>query len=191
MYSNSTSFKKIYLKEAKLEYGLKKSTRARQLRLTVHHDGSVLVTAPSFINQGRVEKFILQKLRWIMDKVSYFRNLPQGLKLETKRGDFARYKKLALALIEERLTHFNKLYDFSYSKINVRNQKTRWGSCSRRGVLSFNYKISLLPKELCDYVVVHELCHLGEFSHSKKFWDLVARAVPNYKELRTKLRLVR
>jgi hypothetical protein len=64
----------------------------------------------------------------------------------------------------------------------------RWGSCSKKGNLNFNYKIALLPQRHSDYVIVHELCHLREFNHSKKFWDLVEQAVPNHRALRTELK---
>ncbi len=94
-------------------------------------------------------------------------------------------------LASERLEFFNKSYNFPYNKITIRNQISRWGSCSKRGNLSFNYRIVLLPLELADYIIVHELCHLGEFNHSKKFWDLVARTIPHWKKLRRELKKVR
>lgn len=70
----------------------------------------------------------------------------------------------------------------------IRNQKSRWGSCSTKGNLNFNYKLAIIPSHLADYVIVHELCHLGEFNHSQKFWDLVAKTMPGYKEMRNELK---
>lgn len=93
-------------------------------------------------------------------------------------------------IVHERLIFFNKVYGFKYGRVTIRNVKTRWGSCSKKGNLNFNYRIVFLPKELADYLVVHELCHLGEFNHSQKFWDLVAKAQPNYKKLRKELRKI-
>ncbi len=75
-------------------------------------------------------------------------------------------------------------------KIGVRNQKGRWGSCSRNGSLNFNFRVVYLPPPLVDYIVVHELCHLGELNHSKKFWSLVSQAVPDYRLMRKKLRKI-
>jgi predicted metal-dependent hydrolase len=105
------------------------------------------------------------------------------------KSEYLEYKNQALDLVKNKLEHFNKFYNFKYNKVTVRNQSTRWGSCSKSGNLNFNYKLALLPENLVDYVVVHELCHLGEFNHSKNFWDLVARTVPNYKDRRQELRV--
>ncbi|MEK9157265.1 MAG: M48 family metallopeptidase, partial [Patescibacteria group bacterium] len=91
----------------------------------------------------------------------------------------------------ERLQHFNQQYGFTIGKVAIKNQTTRWGSCSKKGNLNFNYKVAILPPELQDYLVVHELCHLGEFNHSKAFWQLVAKTIPNHVELRKRLRSFR
>ena len=104
----------------------------------------------------------------------------------TPQPTIARSKALELA--QERVAHFNKAFNFRFNNINIKNQKTRWGSCSRKGNLNFNYKIALLPQRLSDYIIVHELCHLGQFNHSQKFWNLVARAMPDYLDIRKELR---
>lgn len=87
-----------------------------------------------------------------------------------------------------RLAYFNQFYNFSYNKVFIKNQKTRWGSCSSKGNLNFSYRIIFLSPEAQDYLIVHELCHLKEFNHSQKFWDLVAKQVPNWQEIHQKLR---
>ena len=102
--------------------------------------------------------------------------------------DYLKYKERAISLIQERVSYFNKIYDFKYNKINIKSQKTRWGSCSKKGNLNFNYKIALLPQYLADYIIVHELCHLVEFNHSRKFWNSVQKLVPNYPEIRRELK---
>jgi predicted metal-dependent hydrolase len=97
-------------------------------------------------------------------------------------------KDKALQIAKDRINHFNKYYNFQFKNITIKNQKTRWGSCSRKGNLNFNYKIALLPENISDYIIVHELCHLKEFNHSKRFWDLVAETIPDYLILRKKLK---
>lgn len=108
--------------------------------------------------------------------------------IPTGRRDFILHKNEALRIIQERLVHFNQYYKYVYTRVSVKNQKTRWGSCSRRGALSFNYRLAFLPEEIRDYVVVHELCHLGQFNHSPAFWKLVAETVPEYKRIRARLK---
>ena len=107
----------------------------------------------------------------------------------------ARYKYLinkvaAQRLVFDRLTYFNNFYNFKYSRVSIKNQATRWGSCSRQGNLNFNYKIVLLPPDLADYIIVHELCHLGQLNHGPKFWQLVNLTVPDYKLRRHRLRAI-
>lgn len=102
--------------------------------------------------------------------------------------EYLEYKKKALVVVERRLKYFNEIYHYSYTRISIRNQKTRWGSCSKRGTLSFNYKIAFLPEYLADYIIVHELCHLKEMNHSKRFWDLVAKTMPDHRARRRELR---
>ena len=103
-------------------------------------------------------------------------------------------KESARALVHERVRHFNQHYStkhgIAHGRITIRNQKSRWGSCSKKGNLNFNYKLVFLPEELRDYVIVHELCHVKEFNHGKGFWDLVAEVVPNHREMRKKLRAI-
>jgi predicted metal-dependent hydrolase len=91
-------------------------------------------------------------------------------------------------LAHARVAHFNSFYSFTVGRISIRDTKTRWGSCSKKGNINFNYKILFLPPYMADYVVVHELCHLKEFNHSQNFWDLVAQVVPEHKAIRAELK---
>ena len=104
-------------------------------------------------------------------------------------------REKARRFVENRIQHFNSFYNFEINHISIKNQSTRWGSCSSRGNLNFNYKIIYLRPALADYLIVHELCHLGELNHSKRFWALVEKTIPEYvsinKELkRTPIKLV-
>jgi predicted metal-dependent hydrolase len=109
---------------------------------------------------------------------------------QTGRGDYLKYKSTARALVLSRLEYFNQFYNFKYNSVRIKNQKTRWGSCSKKGNLNFSYKLALLSPWQADYIIVHELCHLGEFNHSQKFWALVAQTIPDYKKIRQELKRV-
>ena len=129
---------------------------------------------------------IFKKRHWIWGIVRKKRVVKKRKKVG--QGKYLKNKEWARALVLERLTYFNESYGYKIGKISIRNQKTRWGSCSQKGNLNFNYKIALIAPELADYIIVHELCHLGEFNHSPKFWALVGRTIPNYLELRKMLK---
>ena len=94
------------------------------------------------------------------------------------------YRKKAEEVIHDRLQFFNEHYQFRYNRVTLRNQKTRWGSCSSRGNLNFNWRLIMAPIEVIDYVVAHELCHLKEMNHSSRYWALVEQAIPDYKKYR-------
>lgn len=97
------------------------------------------------------------------------------------------YRELARVRIHERLVFWNTYYNLTYGRVYIRNQCSRWGSCSSSGNLNFNYRIAFLPQELFDYVIVHELCHLIEFNHSPAFWMSVEKVIPDHRERRALL----
>lgn len=105
--------------------------------------------------------------------------------------EYKRYKEYTRALVARKINDFNTFYHFPFNRVAIRNQRSRWGSCSKRGNLNFNYRLALISEELVDYVIVHELCHLGEFNHSKNFWNLVAQTIPNHAERRKKLHKIK
>lgn len=170
------------------EYTHKISKRARGVRLAVHSDGAVVVTSPKWIGKRMVQKFVSEKSEWILDKIRRVSTRPKKILDTRSRAEYLEHKERAGVIVTQRLEYFNMQYGFAYKRISIRNQKTRWGSCSKQGNLSFHYKIAFLPENLADYIVVHELCHLKEMNHSKNFWDLVARALPDHKDRRKKLR---
>ncbi len=122
----------------------------------------------------------------------YFKRVRRRVvKRKSPSKKYLEYKEKARDIVNTRLEHFNQHYKLTYGKISIRNQKSRWGSCSSKGNLNFNYKIALLPPHLADYVIVHELCHRGQFNHSQKFWDLVGETLPHYDVLMAELHKVR
>jgi len=106
------------------------------------------------------------------------------------RRDYLQDKERARDLVLERLAYFNRCYNLKWGRIAIRNQRSRWGSCSKQGNLNFNYRIAHLPPLLQDYLVVHETCHLKEHNHSRHFWELVAETIPSYAISRRELRKV-
>jgi len=174
--------------EKKIPYKLKRSKRAKRVRLAVYCDGSVVITSPFGIHQSLIEKFLADKKQWVLDKILFFKSIDSKAIRNFSHKDYTENKDQALALVLERVEFYNKVYGFSFNKILIKNQKTRWGSCSRKGNLNFNCRIANLPTPLADYIIVHELCHLKEFNHSQKFWNLVAQAVPDYQNLKKELR---
>jgi len=98
------------------------------------------------------------------------------------------YRKKAEEVIHDRLQFFNEYYHFHYHRVTLRDQKSRWGSCSRAGNLNFNWRLIMAPIEVIDFVVVHELCHLQEMNHSHRFWALVKERIPYHAEARKWLR---
>lgn len=125
----------------------------------------------------------------INGRLYYVSRIKRRIKRPKRKNlNYIKYKKDAEILVKERLEYFNQFYNYKWGRVAIRNQKTRWGSCSKKGNLNFNYKIVLLNPSQADYIIVHELCHLKEFNHSGRFWDLVAKAVPDYKVVRHSLR---
>jgi hypothetical protein len=97
-------------------------------------------------------------------------------------------REQARSFVTDRIEYFNQFYGFKINRVAIKNTYRRWGSCSSKGNLNFNYKIIYLKPELADYLIVHELCHLGEFNHSPRFCALVAKTIPNYAIINKELR---
>ena len=176
--------KKTVLRGREVEYTVKKSSRARHLRLAVYCDASVVVTVPQYFGEWGIDRFLKAKSGWLLGKIDYF--LRTGKTIPTIRRtkrDYKKYREQARAFVHERVEKLNAIYNFSFNKIFIKNHKSRWGSCSIKKNLNFNYKIIFLPERLAEYIVAHELCHLGEFNHSHKFWSLVERTIPDCKLL--------
>jgi len=180
--------KQIDLNQERIEYTLKVSSRARRMKLAIYCDGNFVVTTPKNVSESFIEQFIIRKSQWIVDKLKYFKSISGQVFVRGTKKDYSEHKNRALILVQERIKYFNNFYGFKFNRINIKNQKSRWGSCSVKGNLNFNYKIVLLPEKLADYIVVHELCHLKEFNHSQSFWSLVAQTVPDFSDRRNKLK---
>ena len=180
-----------------LEYEIKKSKRAKNIRLTVRSDASVVLTIPWWAPKYVGKRFFEAKKEWVIKKINELRINPSTElrtgneelnKKKLTRVDYLKNREKARVFITERLKYFNQLYDFEYRRVAIRDTRTRWGSCSRAGNLNFSYKLLFMPREVADYIIVHELCHAKELNHSARFWNLVERAIPNHKSLRKELK---
>lgn len=98
------------------------------------------------------------------------------------------YRRQAHGYVSERVVHFTPAVGRAARRVSIRDQKTRWGSCSARGTISINWRLMLAPAAILDYVIVHELCHLLQPNHSARFWEEVARVLPDYRLHRDALR---
>lgn len=126
------------------------------------------------------------KVSFVNDVLSF--TSPAG-SVETKEELYEDWlKKTARKSLIERVQTTAEKFNFRIGRISIRSQKTRWGSCTSKGNLSFNYNLLRFRKEVIDYVIIHELCHLKEMNHSEKFWKLVEEYRPDYKKLRKELK---
>lgn len=158
------------------------------MSISVRAGGEVVVIVPQHIHIEQAHIFVEKKREWIEKKVHIMQKYAKKEKLILTKKEIKELKEKTLLFVQEKLKQYNMSYGYKWNNVTIRGQKTRWGSCSRVGNLQFNYKIALLPAHLVDYIVVHELCHLGAFDHSSRFWNLVARTVPDYMQRRKELK---
>ena len=167
------------------------STR-RTTALQVTPDGRVIVRAPKRCPRSFIETFVRQKEDWVMRQLARFEKqrkehpAPERPPLSDK--DRARYISIARDIFTRKTAYYARIMGVSYGRIAIREQKTRWGSCSSKGNLNFNWRLILAPEEVLDYVVVHELAHRREMNHSKAFYAVVESVLPDYRQARRWLR---
>ncbi|MDH4330164.1 MAG: M48 family metallopeptidase [Candidatus Moranbacteria bacterium] len=181
--------REIMLEGNKIEYTLRENARAKNMRLMVCCEGALTVVAPRWLGIGNIENFIFKKAAWILRKKREMENMrKESLFFQKTEKDYVEHKEDARKLVESKLKELNEVYHFEYNKICIRNQQTRWGSCSSKKNLNFNFRIVFLPEHMVNYLIVHELCHLKEMNHSRRFWKLVSLAVPDCKKVSRELK---
>ncbi|MBR3643415.1 MAG: M48 family metallopeptidase [Parasporobacterium sp.] len=164
-----------------MQYELIRSGR-KTLSLEIRPDGSLLARAPYRMPKSQIDEFILKKGEWIRTHQDKVRNRRRQAE-ETGGISYEEIRRLAdraVEILPVKVAHYAAVLGVTYHKITIRNQKTRWGSCTQDGNLNFNCLLMLVPEEIQDYVVVHELCHRKEMNHSPRFWAEVARVIPDY-----------
>lgn len=170
-----------------MEFTLRASRRTKRVRLLVRPGGAIVVSGPRWLSMNRARRLLQEHTTWISAATARMRTV-HSRHLAGSPAEYERLKDQAQAFIEARLRVLNRSYGCTWQRVTVRNQRTRWGSCSRGGHLSFHYRLLMLPLPLADYVLAHELSHLIEMNHSKAFWNCVARTVPEYRSCRAALR---
>jgi len=169
-------------------YTLRKRKGQKRMTLSVHGTGKVTLTVPRYVSRAAADAFVREKRSWLLDALA--RLSPQRRSEKEERVRYEAHKEAARALVMARLKELNAHYEHPYKRVHIRINSSRWGSASRSGTLSFDFRVLFLPPALQDYLLVHELCHLREMNHSPRFWSLVAETVPDYRERRRELRRV-
>ena len=138
---------------------------------------TVEIRAPRRMPQAQIDDFIERHQAWIEKHIA---RIPQPASPFTEEEIRALADK-ALQVIPERVRHYAALIGVEYGRVTIRNQKSKWGSCSAKGNLNFNCLLMLAPREVLDSVIVHELCHRKHMNHSAAFYDEVLRIMPDYR----------
>lgn len=163
----------------------------KTIGLEVRADESVILRAPQWFSEKELDEWIGEHAYWIEEKVKQMRqrNLNKKLTGAPAVDEISDVEwKNILGEFTERVNHFSKVMDVTVGRITIRNQKTRWGSCSSKGNVNFNYQLYYMPRELMDYVIIHELSHRRHMNHSAEFWQEVEKYCKAYRECRKKLR---
>lgn len=164
------------------DFAIIRSNR-RTISLEITSTGEVLVRAPRFMPEAEIRSFVESKSSWL---AKYLHKKEQDLDALQEESAFTeqemeRLRELGKKVIPEKVVYYARLMGVSYGRISIRSQKTRWGSCSHEGNLNFNCLLMMVPPEVLDYVVIHELSHRLEMNHSARFWTQVEKVLPDYR----------
>lgn len=159
----------------------------RTLAITVNRDGTVTVRAPLGTPDKTVERFVKDNREWIERTVLKVSRFAEAHPEPTEKEKAALIKK-AKEILPERVRYFEGIMDLHPEKVTVTGAKTRFGSCSGKNAVCFSWRLMQYPDEAIDYVVIHELAHIKHHNHGKKFWALVEKYCPDYKERRKMLK---
>lgn len=173
--------------EFAFDYEIIYSSR-KTLALQITPEGRVIVRAPKRCPRSYINAFVREKEQWVE---KHLRKIQEQAKVRTdvrrptmSEKDRARYIGIARDIFTRKTEYYARIMGISYGRIAIREQKTRWGSCSSKGNLNFNWRLILAPEEVLDYVVVHELAHRREMNHSKAFYAIVESVLPDYRQAR-------
>ncbi len=170
-------------------YSVIRSNR-RSIALEIRPDRTLLVRAPYFASSAQIRSFVMSREDWIDQHLMRMKAREDARRLlpALTPDDIRKLGEKACADIPARIRHFAPLVGVTAGRVTIRNQRTRWGSCSAKGNLNFNCLLMLCPEPVRDYIVVHELCHRLEMNHSPRFWADVEAVLPDYRKPRRWLR---
>ena len=154
-------------------------SKRKSISIIIKPSGEVEVRCPNRCSKRDVEAFVASKEEWIRKHLEIIAERPKAEMLTA--AELRTLADDAAEKIPERVRFFAQQMGISYGRITIRSQKTRWGGCSAKGNLNFNCLLMLMPQEVRDYVVIHELCHRREMNHSAAFWTEVERYCPDYR----------
>ena len=176
--------KEELVKIAGLSVLLVRSSR-KTLAVQIRADGTVIARAPLRMPKDRILCFLSEKASWIrmqQGRMQEREKMRQQARIHLDAAQEKELRERAKSVLAQRTAYFARQVGVTYGRITVRDQKTRWGSCSQTGNLNFNFRLILAPSEVLDYVVVHELCHRRQMNHSAQFWQEVAQVLPDYRK---------
>lgn len=163
-------------------------SRRKSLAIEITPELQVVVRAPVRMPVREINAFVQEKDDWIR---AHLQRMAEKKRLQEQYREQALSKEelqelatQAMKLIPQKVHYYAQIIGVTYGRITIRNQRTRWGSCSGKGNLNFNCLLLLMPEEVLDYVVVHELCHRKEMNHSARFWEEVEKILPDYRQRR-------
>ncbi len=171
--------------EFMIDYKIIRSQR-RSLGIEVKRDGSVLARAPFWMTKNKIDAFVRKKETWILEKRAQFQALEPPLKVSNQK--IQEYKVLADELIRKRLPIWEEITGISSQRYKITSARGRFGSCRIGGNLCFSFYLAFLDTKEIDYIILHELCHIKQMNHSKAFYDLVDRYMPDRKERELRLK---
>lgn len=153
------------------------------MSIQIKQDLTVVVRVPQRTSNARTEAFIKEHEDWINLHLADMMAKKRRSQLQPRLSgeELQGLADQAAAVIPGKVRYYADLIGVTYGRITIRNQKTRWGSCSSAGNLNFNCLLMLAPENVQDYVIVHELCHRIEMNHSRAFWTQVERILPDYR----------